>query len=227
MALKLGEVLNNLIKEETSKLIAEVILEADTNTVTIPNLDINRDGGVYEDSKVGKVQVAESLNVEGNYYKNGELMDLSNYQPLLISGTNIKTVNSGSLLGNGNIDLLEYASHYAWDGSRVIYNKVGSDFAYPRTVFQDTGNIRYKKGTSISDFLISRSSRVVVYYEFGQQNYVKSMIIPKIMSNFWFFDKEGTNIIYIQVDWTNRKINISPYSTDANNVAVVGYSLWV
>lgn len=43
-----------------------------------------------------------------NYYTKGETDTLlGNKQPTLVSGTNIKTINNESLLGEGNIDLVE------------------------------------------------------------------------------------------------------------------------
>jgi hypothetical protein len=91
MALKLGEVLNNLIKEETSRLIAEVVLEADTNTVTIPNLDINRDGGVYEVIVSGVSTINNSYFVEYN-----NVASDSNYRHIRLYNTGSTITSDGS-----------------------------------------------------------------------------------------------------------------------------------
>lgn len=46
-----------------------------------------------------------------NYYTKGETDTLlGEKQPTLVSGTNIKTINNESLLGEGNIDLVETSS---------------------------------------------------------------------------------------------------------------------
>jgi hypothetical protein len=60
-------------------------------TVSIPTVDQTYD--------------ATSANAQSGVAINGELA--SNYQPKLVSGTNIKTINNTSLLGSGNIDTSE------------------------------------------------------------------------------------------------------------------------
>lgn len=52
-----------------------------------------------------------------------DVMDLRNKQDTLVSGTNIKTINSGSLLGSGNLDLvpLSYLEQHYVKKPDVLY----------------------------------------------------------------------------------------------------------
>lgn len=71
--------------------------------VKLPNnttVDIN-DARVVSDAIVYK---GEELG-DATYTSGGAVVDLSDYQPLLVSGTNIKTINNQSLLGSGNISI--------------------------------------------------------------------------------------------------------------------------
>lgn len=56
-------------------------------------------GALYFNSTVGEMRVWSGSAWIASYLPDGS------YQPLLVSGTNIKTINSTSLLGSGNIDL--------------------------------------------------------------------------------------------------------------------------
>lgn len=71
--------------------------------VKLPNnttVDVN-DARVVSDAIVYK---GEELG-DATYTSGGAVVDLSDYQPLLVSGTNIKTINNESLLGSGNISI--------------------------------------------------------------------------------------------------------------------------
>lgn len=71
--------------------------------VKLPNnttVDIN-DARVVSDAIVYK---GEELG-DATYTSGGAVVDLSDYQPLLVSGTSIKTINNQSLLGSGNISI--------------------------------------------------------------------------------------------------------------------------
>lgn len=64
-----------------------------TNTVTASN--------------TGTVNISTLLPDVSNFVTNSSLATtLADYQPLLVSGTNIKTINNTSLLGSGNISLV-------------------------------------------------------------------------------------------------------------------------
>ena len=71
-----------------------------------------------------------------NYYTKGETDTLlGGKQPTLVSGTNIKTINNESLLGEGNIDLVETSavttsvSSTSTDSqvpsAKAVYNQLG------------------------------------------------------------------------------------------------------
>lgn len=64
-------------------------------TVDINDARVVSDGIVYIGDEAGSA----------TYESEGIVIDLSNYQPLLVSGTNIKTINNQSLLGSGNISI--------------------------------------------------------------------------------------------------------------------------
>lgn len=49
-------------------------------------------------------------------------VDLSGYQPLLVSGTNIKTINNTSILGSGDITISSSTPKYYIDGNYLVYN---------------------------------------------------------------------------------------------------------
>lgn len=71
--------------------------------VKLPNnttLDIN-DARVVSD---GITYIGDTIS-SATYESEGIVVDLSDYQPLLVSGTNIKTINNQSLLGSGNIGI--------------------------------------------------------------------------------------------------------------------------
>ena len=66
-------------------------------------------------------------------------VDLSGYQPLLVSGTSIKTVNNSSILGSGNIDTFPSQSgnngkFLSTDGSGVLWSNI------PTELPSQTGN---------------------------------------------------------------------------------------
>ena len=71
--------------------------------VKLPNnttLDI-QDARVVSD---GITYIGDTIS-SATYESEGIIVDLSDYQPLLVSGTNIKTINNTSLLGSGNISI--------------------------------------------------------------------------------------------------------------------------
>ena len=59
-------------------------------------------GGLWRDTTAALL-VSDTASMLTNYLRTG--VAASTYQPILVSGTNIKTVNSNSLLGSGNISV--------------------------------------------------------------------------------------------------------------------------
>jgi len=59
-------------------------------------------GGLWRDTTAALL-VSDTASMLTNYLRTG--VASSTYQPILVSGTNIKTVNSNSLLGSGNISV--------------------------------------------------------------------------------------------------------------------------
>ena len=91
--------------------------------------------------------VSDTASMLTNYLRSG--IAASTYQPILVSGTNIKTVNSNSLLGSGNISVgnitgngvSQYFAIFGsstyisqsllrWDGNTVPNSKLISDFNF-------------------------------------------------------------------------------------------------
>ena len=104
---------------------------------------------VTSDNK-GTVNISTLLPDVSNFVTNTSLATtLSDYQPLLVSGSNIKTINNTSLLGSGNIDTnsvflaQQNVTLYGVISDAIANNK----FVYLRTsahsrylpLFQDTG----------------------------------------------------------------------------------------
>ena len=82
--------------------------------------------------------------------------DLSNKQDTLVSGTSIKTINSSSILGSGNLALLD-ATNPAITGSitEQVYNLTGAE------INPTNGTIQYKTvsaNTTFTETLISGQS---------------------------------------------------------------------
>ena len=103
--LKIGDEFKNLIKEETSRLIAEVVLEADTNTVTIPNLDINADGGIYDVVVIGAGLTASGINPGPlKVYYNNDTNDANYmYRRIYAKADDTLTTNGGNGADGGYI----------------------------------------------------------------------------------------------------------------------------
>ena len=67
--------------------------------------------------------------------------DLSSYQPLLVSGTNIKTINSTSLLGSGDISITGLPSQTSQSGKYLTTNGTTASWAnVPTEIPSQSGN---------------------------------------------------------------------------------------
>ena len=116
------------------------------------------------DSKIDKSQTAGLVKNDGTIDTNTYLTSSSassTYQPLLVSGTNIKTVNNNSLLGSGNITI-ESGSNVdivtAWEqtlsDAKVPSEKLTKD-SLDNKVDKVTG-----KGLSTNDFTNTYKSAI-------------------------------------------------------------------
>ena len=60
---------------------------------------------IYDLEDTSKVPIEEGKGLSTNDYTDEEKQKVADAQPKLVSGTNIKTVNGQSLLGEGNLDI--------------------------------------------------------------------------------------------------------------------------
>lgn len=78
--------------------------------------------GAIADVRVDGISVVDALGIAN--------INLTSYQPKLVSGTNIKTINNQSILGSGNIDIQGGGS--GWDytigyENKIIVNELGDE----------------------------------------------------------------------------------------------------
>ena len=121
--------------------------------------------------------------------------DLSNYQPLLVSGTNIKTLNNQSLLGSGNIDTKElfYCTYGTTTFAQVT--QALSDGKLPICLYNDN---RY--------YIYCSSTSTVHRFSSAQSDYIRYVTIND--SNVW-----ATSAYNLELA-TNKVTSISSSSTD-------------
>ena len=90
------------------------------------------------------------INTSGTTYKWDVLagfVDLSDYQPLLVSGTNIKTVNGTSVLGSGNISVDSLPTQTGQSGKFLTTN--GTTASWGDTVTATESSLKTIEGNSI------------------------------------------------------------------------------
>jgi len=85
-----------------------------TGTVNAP--------GIVGGTIIGNTFI-KSGGTAAQFLKADGSIDNGNYQPLLNSGANIKTINGGSILGSGNIDLSNSATATALANTRTIWGQ--------------------------------------------------------------------------------------------------------
>lgn len=110
--------------------------------------------------------------------------------------------------------------------SKIIQLKKKNENVYTSNILKQVNWINIKAGESYFDELIKKSKQVVVYYSINGNRYRKSAIIPKTTSD-WFWDIETTNgyVIYFLINWEQGAIVVSQYSTQNDEVCVLGYDL--
>ena len=99
-------------------------------TLSIPAAQVNSDwnatSGVAEILNkptiptVDQTYSSTSANAQSGVAINGELT--SNYQPKLVSQSNIKAINNTSLLGSGSLSLVDIASAQTVSGTKTFYS---------------------------------------------------------------------------------------------------------
>lgn len=99
-----GQLFNNDTGRWQWNGTAWVLPKAPLSTLSLNRLDGSSATGsttvyVSRSSSAGSTGSTSYASVT---YVNAQL---ANYQPLLVSGTNIKTVNNNSLVGSGNVDI--------------------------------------------------------------------------------------------------------------------------
>lgn len=109
---------------------------------------------------------------------------------------------------------------------KTVQLKSGNDNIYVSSIIKQVARLNIKAGQTYSDELIKKARQVVVYYSVSGNQYSKSAIIPKTISD-WFWDIETTNgyVIYFLINWDLGAITVSQYSTQNDNVCVQGYDL--
>lgn len=130
------------------------------------NIAIGENAIVEADAAIqigsGTNRTNDTLCIRDNYVydiKNNHLVELDNYQPLLTSGTNIKTINGESILGEGDIEIIGGSggtTKAEWgkitgtlsnqsDLSAALYNKANANEVYTKiqadNVFATQSNI--------------------------------------------------------------------------------------
>ena len=91
----IGDGINEAVSLTTAEY--EALQTKDPNTLYVITDAQSGDGGNI-------AYIGETIG-SATYTADGIVVDLSDYQPLLVSGTNIKTINNQSLLGNGNLTI--------------------------------------------------------------------------------------------------------------------------
>jgi hypothetical protein len=80
-----------LLVSDTAAMLTPYFMDADTTSLNLTS------------RFAAKLNISDTAAMLTNYLRTG--VAASTYQPILVSGTNIKTVNSNSLLGSGNISV--------------------------------------------------------------------------------------------------------------------------
>ena len=80
-----------LLVSDTASMLTPYFRDADTTSLNLTS------------RFAAKLNISDTAAMLTNYLRTG--VAASTYQPILVSGTNIKTVNSNSLLGSGNISV--------------------------------------------------------------------------------------------------------------------------
>jgi hypothetical protein len=80
-----------LLVSDTASMLTPYFMDADTTSLNLTS------------RLAAKLNISDTAAMLTNYLRTG--VAASTYQPILVSGTNIKTVNSNSLLGSGNISV--------------------------------------------------------------------------------------------------------------------------
>ena len=150
--------------------VSGATLDATTNVLTLTSTDGGADVTVdlsdFVNSgeltsalsgKADKIHSHSTSNITGlDTTLSSLISDLSNKQDNLVSGTSIKTINSSSILGNGNLSLLT-STNPAITGSitEQVYNLTGAE------INPANGTIQYKTvsaNTTFTETLISGQS---------------------------------------------------------------------
>lgn len=182
MALKLGEVLNNLVKEETSRLIAEVVLEADTNTVTIPNLDINRDGRVYDFDYM--VKIGPETSGSGRYPQmRVNTISASNY-------CGISKFCTAELSSSGQIPSANFYPYYYQNVDSMFIAAAGSVDG----IYHITGSLRLLDG--------------VMYLKFKSCSINLPQTVQRDFEGWFIYNSTIDNITSIQVIVSNTTMQV-------------------
>ena len=142
-------------------------------------------------------------------------IDLSGYQPTLVSGTNIKTINNTSLLGSGDLDVLDiewatfgtttYSQIKSWydDGKTVKLKRNG--YVSELTKCDDTGAyfsciLCEKDNLNVDSYMLYTYH--VIGNEWNWYNYtsLQSKLPPQTGHNGQFLTTNGTTISWATVD---------------------------
>lgn len=118
--------------------VGEMVISYETPSVISVNSTIARTSQI---PTVDQTYDGTSTNAQSGVAIEGELT--TNYQSKLVSGTNIKTVNNTSLLGNGNIDTSEV---FVAEFNITSYADVQTAYNAGKTIYclyTDTSNNKY------------------------------------------------------------------------------------
>jgi len=145
---------------------------------------------------------------------------LSNYQPILVSGTNIKTINGNSLLGSGNITI----------SASVNWGSIGGTLSSQTDLNNALANKAYIYGSGSNDF--STSALII-----GTGLYNQTWMIKKEPDNilYWsylgiqkaYLDTSGNMVANNFILWSDKrkKENIKPINTINKQIEFVEYNM--
>lgn len=120
------------------KTIGTGILSFEDNTTGLIHAYLNSSGWTFDNSAPSTLVSPTS----GNHIPNKTYVD-SNFQPTLVSGTNIKTINGSSILGSGNI-VISGGSGDSWSDA------VDSDIIPDTNNTYNLGDASFRFGTVYS-----------------------------------------------------------------------------
>jgi hypothetical protein len=127
--------------------------------------------------------IKKTSGTSSQFLKADGSVDTNTYQPTLVSGTNIKTINGNSLLGSGDLTVggsgLTVGTTAITSGTigRVLFEGTGNVLQQSANLFWDNTNNRLGIGTSTPSSIIHSVGSVTASSAIARGNYFNNTLV--------------------------------------------------